>query len=201
MSNSQATSGGSTGRDALELERLALENQKLRAELERRPGVWEGLQRMSPLLGSLLAIIAFVFGVIQYIDQQDKERRTRENELQRQAMARDQEFMKPLWERELSTYFLTSETVATIAGTTDAAKRRAAEEQFWRLYRGPLVILETQTLSGAMKAFGTCLDGTERCSPGEFNDRSLAVSSAIQLAIEAHAALRLSDFSKGKFQY
>ena len=88
-------------RDALELERLALENQKLRAELNGRTTVWEGLQRTSPLLGSLLAIVAFVFGVIQYNDQQNKERATRENELQLQAMARDQEFIKPLWEREL----------------------------------------------------------------------------------------------------
>jgi hypothetical protein len=188
-------------RDALETERLALENQKLRAELERRPNVWDGLQRLSPLLGSLLAIAAFVFGVVQYVGQQERERKTREDELRRQAAARDQEFMKPLWEREISTYFLVSETVAAIAGTSDPAKRREAEERFWQLYRGPLVILETKALSGAMVAFGRCLDGTERCSPGELHNRSLAVSSAIQLALEEHAALRLSEFSKGKYQY
>ena len=202
MTDSTATGTGSTNRDSLELERLALENQKLKAELERmRPNVWDGVQRLSPFLGSLLAVAAFVFGVVQYVGQHERELNTREVELRRQAAARDQEFMKPLWERELATYFLTSETVATIATTPDAAKRRSAEEQFWRLYQGPLVILETKALSEAMVAFGKCLDGTEQCSTGELRNRGLAVSSAIQLAIQEHAELRLSEFSKGKFQY
>ena len=144
---------------------------------------------------------AFVFGVVQYVDQHQRELATRENELARQAAARDQEFMKPLWERELATYFLASETVATIARSADVAKRRSAEEQFWRLYEGPLVILETKALAGAMVSFGKCLDGTERCPEEQLRSRGLAVSSAIQEAIQEHADLRLSEFSKDKFQY
>jgi hypothetical protein len=189
-------------KDALEVERLALENRKLKAELDRmRPSVWDGIQRLSPLLGSALAVAAFVFGVFQYLEQQDRELATRENELARQAAARDQEFMKPLWERELATYFLTSETVATIVKTTDAVERRAAVDQFWRLYAGPLIILETRALSSAMVSFGTCLEGTQSCSGQQLHDRGLAVSSAIQEAIQEHADLRLSEFSKDKFQY
>jgi len=202
MTDQNAGSPGEMSRDSLEVERLALENQKLRAELDRmRPSLWDGIQRLSPLLGGLLAVAAFVFGVIQYVEQRQRELATRENELARQAAARDQEFMKPLWERELATYFLTSETVATLAATTDVTKRREAEEQFWRLYAGPLVILETKELSGAMVLFSRCLDGTERCSDAELRKRSLAVSSAIQQAIQEHADLRLSEFSKDKFQY
>jgi hypothetical protein len=52
-----------------------------------------------------------------------------------------------------------------------------------------------------MVAFGRCLDETDDCSMRELNDRSLAVSSALQLAIQEHAALRLSEFSQDKFQY
>jgi hypothetical protein len=197
-----AASPKAVSRDALELERLALENQKLRIELQRaRPNVWEIIQRLSPLLGGMLAVAAFLFGILQYVDQQKRELNTRENELARQAAARDQEFMKPLWERELTTYFLTSDTVATIATTADAAKRRSAEDQFWRLYHGPMVILETTTLSGTMKAFGRCVDNTEHCSVGELKNRALAVSSAVQQAIQDHSVLRLSEFSKNKFQY
>jgi hypothetical protein len=191
-----------TSKESLELERLALENRKLRTELDRmRPSVWDSIQRLSPLLGSALAVAAFLFGVVQYVEQQKREVATRENELARQAAARDQEFMKPLWERELATYFLTSETVATIARSADGPARRTAVDLFWRLYQGPLVIFETKTLSDAMVAFGNCLDGTEACSDGQLKDRGLEVSSAIQLAIQEHADLRLSEFSKGKFQY
>jgi hypothetical protein len=189
-------------RTTLELDRLALENEKLKLELARmRPSAWDALQRLSPLLGGVLALAAFVFGVIQYVEQRQRELATRETELARQAAARDQEFMKPLWERELAAYFLASETVATITRTSDAVRRRAAEEQFWQLYAGPLVILETKALSGAMVRFGHCLDGTESCSQSELRDRGLAVSSAIQQAIQEHAQLRLSEFSKDKFQY
>jgi hypothetical protein len=191
----------SHSRESLELERLALENQKLRAELERRPSFWDRLQRISSSFAGLLAIAAFLFGVWQYVQQQNKELAARENELRKQSAARDQEFMKPLWDRELAAYLLASETVATIAGMREGAKRREAEEKFWMLYRGPLVIFETKALSSAMVDFGRCLNGTEQCSESDLNDRALAVSSAIQVAIEQHAALRVSEFSKDKFQY
>lgn len=200
MADEQPT--GKSTRDALELERLSLEVQKLRTEVERsQPGLWNAIQRVSPLVGTLLAVAAFLFGVIQYIGQQTRELAAREHELARQAAARDQDFMKPLWERELTTYFLASDTVGTIATTSDAVKRRAAVEQFWRLYQGHMVILETTALSGAMVAFGECLDGTMDCSPYELKDRALAISTAIQHAIEDHASRRLSEFSKDKFQY
>jgi hypothetical protein len=52
-----------------------------------------------------------------------------------------------------------------------------------------------------MVAFGDCLDGTETCSESQLQNRGLAVSSAIQQAIQEHADLRLSEFSKDKFQY
>jgi hypothetical protein len=196
------TASGAARKESLEIERLALENEKLKADLARaRPSVWDSIQRLSPLLGGLLTVAAFVFGVVQYVEQRQRELASRDLELMRQAAARDQEFMKPLWERELATYFLTSETVATIVRTADHAVRRAAEEQFWRLYSGPLVILETKALSGAMVAFGRCLDGTERCTVDELRDRGLAVSSAIQQAIQEHSNLRLSEFSRDKYQY
>ncbi len=187
---------------SIEMERLVLENDKLRAELDRlRPSIWQTIERLSPLFGGLLAVAAFVFGVIQYVEQQRRALATRQTELARQAAARDQEFMRPLWERELTTYFRTSEVVATIARSSDVAKRRAAEEEFWQLYQGPLVILETKSLSAAMVSFGRCLDGTEQCSEPVRRNRALSVSSAIQQAIQEHAALRLSEFSRNKFQY
>jgi hypothetical protein len=189
-------------RDSLELERLALENRKLRAELDRtRPSVWDRIERLSPLLGGALAVAAFLFGVLQYVQQQERELAARNNEVAKQAAARDQEFMKPLWEREIATYFQASEAVATIATTRDEAVRRTAETEFWKLYHGPLVILETKDLSGAMQAFGNCLAKTEVCSDAEIRKRALAVSSAIQAALQEHADRRLSEFSKDKFQY
>jgi hypothetical protein len=109
--------------------------------------------------------------------------------------------MRPLWEREIATYFRASEVVATIATAGDRPARDSAKVEFWKLYHGPLVILETKALSGAMVAFGNCLDGTESCPESEMRNRALAVSSAIQQAVEEHAVRRVSEFSKDKFQY
>jgi hypothetical protein len=64
-----------------------------------------------------------------------------------------------------------------------------------------MVILETMALSAAMVAFGECLDGSQDCASPELKDRALAISTAIQHAIQDHASRRLSEFSKDKFQY
>jgi hypothetical protein len=189
-------------KESLEVARLILENRKLEAELARMPATgWEAVHRLAPVLGGLLTAAAFLFGVYQYVQQQDRALAARDDEMRREAAARDQEFMRPLWEREIATYFRTSEVVAMIATSGDRLVRDSAKAEFWKLYHGPLVILETKALSGAMVAFGNCLDGTETCPELEVRSRALAVSSAIQQAVEEHAARRVSEFSKDKFQY
>jgi hypothetical protein len=189
-------------RESLELERLRLENRKLEAELRQASATtWDRLQRLGPSLSGLLAVAAFLFGVYQYREQQDRTLVARAEEQRRESAARDQEFMRPLWERELATYFRTSEVVATMATTHNQTELRTAEAEFWKLYVGPLVILETKPLSDAMVLFGRCYDGTERCDGPAVRHRALAVSTAIQQAVEEHASRRLSEFSKDKYKY
>lgn len=190
-------------RATLELERLSLENGKLRLELDEaaRTGVWKWAGRLSPLLATMLAVAGFVFGVVQYTAQQRETRTAAQEQSRRELEARDRDFMKPLWERELGMYFRASEVAATIATTRDRAKREAAEEEFWRLYEGPLVIVEGKALSGAMKTFGACLSSADACGSDELRKRSRALASVIQETIQEAAALRLSEFSRNKFQY
>lgn len=190
-------------RATLELEHLALENRKLKIELEKalNPNLWDRIGRLSPLLATLLAVVGFLFGVWQYVDQQEAGRKAGQLQEQRELEARDRDFMKPLWEKELELYFRAANVVATIATTRDSSKRGAAEAEFWRLYQGPLVVVENKALSGAMVHFGNCLNGTEKCTSDELVSRSRALASTIQGTIEESARLRLSEFSKNKFQY
>ena len=190
-------------RATLELEQLSLENKKLRLELDEaaRTDVWKWAGRLSPLLATVLAVAGFLFGVLQFTAQQKATQHAVEEQSKRELEARDRDFMMPLWERELELYFRTSDVVATIATSTDPAKRTAAEQEFWRLYEGPLIIVEEQALSGAMKQFGNCLSGTEQCANGELRKRSRALASVIQKTIEKAATRRLSEFSQNKFQY
>jgi hypothetical protein len=198
-----AASHAPEDRAALELNRLSLENQKLMLDVAcaRQRRRWQWLESASPLLATLAAVAGFLFGVFQYAGQQNASREAAAAQEKRELEARDRDFMKPLWEKELSLYFQAADAAATIATTGDATKRRAAEAEFWRLYQGPLVIVESKKLSGAMVRFGSCLDGSETCSEEELKSRSRAIGSSIQDTIEESAALRLSEFSQNKFQY
>jgi hypothetical protein len=46
---------------------------------------------------------------------------------------------------------------------------------------GPTVVVETKDVSGAMNAFGQCLDGSEKCSGGEIQDRSFKLASTLEI--------------------
>ncbi len=190
-------------RTVLELEKLALENRKLKLQLDKEldGDFWSWVGRMSPLLATLLAVAGFLFGVKQYVDQQQASRNAALLQERRELEARDRDFMKPLWEKELQLYLRASEIVATIATTKDPQKRRAEEAEFWKLYQGPLIVVEDKRLSGAMVRFGKCLNGEEECREEELKNRSRSLASTIQETIEEAARVRLSEFSKDKFQY
>jgi len=64
----------------------------------------------------LLAMLGFGFGIYQYREQQAENRKAAEVESRKEREAaderneqerksRDREFMKPLWEKQLNTYF------------------------------------------------------------------------------------------------
>jgi hypothetical protein len=149
------------------------------------------IAQFTPLVTGLVAVLGFPFGVFQYRKQQ---------KLNRDAAAesRDREFYRPLWEKQLALYFDASEAAATIATSSDPEARRQAEAKFWMLYSGPLVVVESPEVSGAMKNFGKCLEDETR---GGIQELSLALASAFQISLTHGADLRLVEFSKGKFDY
>jgi hypothetical protein len=193
---------------ASENEKLALECEKLRAEireLESPKGWSDKLSRHSTLVSMLLAIFGFIFGFVQYGAQQEANRKTEEAQAEQERRIRDREFMKPLWEKQLTTYFEASQAAATIATSTDPKEGEAARNNFWMLYQGPLVIVESPSVSAAMKAFGQVLATGTNQSPGTTNKDlatlSRELASAFQESLIEGANLRLDEFRKGKFDY
>ena len=111
-----------------ENDKLALECEKLRAEireLESPKGWSDKLSRHSTLVSMLLAIFGFIFGFVQYGSQQEANRKTEEAQAEQERRIRDREFMKPLWEKQLATYFEASQAAATIATSTDPQGTRS----------------------------------------------------------------------------
>ncbi|MEK6324617.1 MAG: hypothetical protein AABN33_23500 [Acidobacteriota bacterium] len=199
----------------LQLDRLRLETEKLRLEvasLRRESARPPSLSSYVPLISVLVTVAGFGFGIYQYRAQQIQNRESQErlahqeSEAREKQSARDKEnaqreFMKPLLDKQLSLYFEASSTAATIVKTTDEAERKKAINSFWRLYYGPLVIVESTEVSGAMKIFGHCLDGTEQCDEQELGDRALALATSLQKTLLNSWNMKPEDFTKDKFQY
>ncbi len=198
----------------LGLVKLRLENERLSLEIEslkRGRNHLIALTDYIPLITVLVTIAGFSFGIYQYRAQQienriseetlaRQEREAREAQAQKDNDTAQRDFMKPLLEKQLSLYFEASSAVSTIATTADSSEREKATNTFWHLYYGPLVIVETEKVSGAMKRFGKCL-GEDSCSKDEMNKRSLALATALQEAMLKSWNLKPEDFTQDKFKY
>lgn len=199
----------------LSLEKLRLENERLRLEIasmKRGRNHLISLTDYIPLITVLVTVAGFGFGIYQYRAQEienrksqellaRQEREDREVQLQKDKDTTQRDFMKPLLEKQLSLYFEASSAAATIATATDSSEREKAINAFWRLYYGPLVIVETREVSEAMKSFGKCLNGEESCSKTEMSNRSLALATSFQEAMLKSWNLKPENFTQDKFKY
>jgi hypothetical protein len=190
---------------AAQLDKCLLECQRLKADLSehnRGKSFPESIARHGPWLSMFLAVLGFGFGVWQFGDQQEKNRNAAIDQANRDRDTKDREFMKPLWERQLAVYFQAADAAAVIATATNSAIRAEAEQKFWSLYYGPLVIIETTNVAAAMKSFGSSLLGRDPAAgKTELQDRSLQLATQFQIALTNASSLRLIDFSMGKFLY
>jgi hypothetical protein len=179
-----------------ELERLQLENERLRLELaERRHKPWYHLPtQIVPVVSALLAIAGFAFGIWQYAKEQAKNRE------EQQAVAQ-RELMKPWLESQREIYAQALSAAAGAANTSDAKARSLAADDFFRLYKGKMILVETKPVSDAMVSFGQCLDGTTECDRSEMNSRCNVLATAMADSMAATARMTFKEFEANKFKY
>lgn len=162
---------------------LQLRLEKLRLEIQemKRSQAWNRrLGQLLPVISSLLPVMALLFAVQQFNQQQKMATAALNRQTDADSLAMERAFMQPVLERQMDTYFEASAAAATYGSTDNPEEKRKARDAFWRLYWGPLVMLESPEVSQAMKHFGACLNGFELCSPKELQDRSLVLSSSLQ---------------------
>ncbi|HUR33305.1 MAG TPA: hypothetical protein VM032_05885 [Vicinamibacterales bacterium] len=198
-----ANATGTPAPASLESRKLALEVEKLGLDIAsmRRVQRFELALRLMPSLAVIVTVLGFGFSVLQYTGEQAKDRKAVEEQAIRSAEASQREFMKPLLDKQQELYFEAATAAAVIASSPDLAARRQAEARFWTLYWGPLVMVESTEVSGAMKAFGRCLSGEEQCSSSDLQGRSLTLASALETSILKTWNARPDDFVKGQFVY
>jgi hypothetical protein len=185
-----------TDRDAAlkiaQLEQVQLENEKLKLELQdlrRGPSIAGKIGgQLIPAITTLLAIGTFWWGIHQYSNEQKDNRATAERE-----------FMKPWLENQREIYMRALNAAAVLATTDDVAKHAEAQAEFWRLYYGKMVVVETTHVSGAMKEFGAGL--TSHLQKDEMSKRSLALGSVMAESMAATARMTFREFADNQFKY
>ena len=203
----EATTAGDNLERSLQLaqlEQVQLENEKLKLELaEPRKGKpWYNiLTQMVPIVTALVAVAGFWWGVVQYQQQQTKNLEVQERQSVRNQEIAEHEFMKPWLESQREIYLQALSNAATVANSDDPEKLKQATEEFWKLYHGKMILVETKSVSGAMVHFGDCLDGTHTCSKAEMNIRSRALATAMAESMAATAKMTFKEFVANQFRY
>jgi hypothetical protein len=190
--------------EALQLQHTQLLNEKLAQDLakERRQPAWYQLPtQLVPIVTALVSVAGLLWGVVQYTNEQQKNRVDREKQSLREQETAEREFMKPWLESQRAIYLETLGAAATAANCNRPNERAIAEEAFWRAYQGRMILVETKQVSGSMKEFGFCLDQTETCSPAEKNKRVRALASAMAESMATTAKMSYQQFAQNQFRY
>jgi hypothetical protein len=113
------------------------------------------------------AVIVFAWGVFQFY---------RSTELS---------FRKPYWEKLLALYVDACSCAAAMGTTTSEAEWNAARATFWKLYYGPLCLVEDQKVEEAMVELGTVLESMtfESRMPNVLTSLSLELAYACRNSI------------------
>jgi len=192
-------------RQLAQLEQIRLQNEKLGLELAdvRKGKPWyHVLTQLVPIVTALIAIAGFWWGLIRYQDEQQKNRLEQQKQSLREEESREREFMKPWLESQRETYQQALSAAATVANSDNAQRQRQAAEEFWRLYQGKMILVETKTVSDAMVDFGHCVENSRiTCTRSEMNDLSRALATAMAESMAATAKMTFKEFAANQFKY
>jgi hypothetical protein len=124
------------------------------------------------------------------------------NEMTKSNDAREMEFRRPFWEKQINLYFEASSAVSVMANSTDISEKRKAEEKFWQLFYGPLVIVEDANVEKAMIAISThlndCRADPDSCQDYRLKNLSLSLASTCKESIGRSWKIKLEQL-KGKY--
>ena len=183
---------------------LELKLEKLRLEIDemKRNGRWNRrFGRFVPVFSALIPVLALLFAVQQFKQQQVATTAALDRQTKSDALAAQRAFMQPVIARQMNTYFEASAAAATLASSQNTDERTKARDEFFRLYWGPLVMLESPQVSGAMNAFKVCLDEENGCDAADFQKRALYLSSWLQTDLFQSWKLSPESYAERSINY
>ena len=123
--------------------------------------------------------------------------------------SREKEFRISYWDKQMSLLFDATETTAKIATlATNNPEREEAVKDFWKLYWGPMTVVESKCehcdpVDQAMMNFGRCLidpaesNPKDTCSANELEQRSIALGKAARDSIGSSWDKKLELLTRG----
>jgi hypothetical protein len=176
-----------------QLEQLRLTNEKLKLEIDqlKKPGRSQPtLLQFLPVVTALVAVSGFLWGVAQYVREQKA--------IQSRA---EREFMKPWLESQHEIYLQALSFAATVTNSDKPTDKKQATYEFWRLYQGKMILIETKAVSDAMGKFGECLQYDGACTQTEMIRRVQSLASEMAESMAATAKMNYEDYSANQFKY
>ena len=125
----------------------------------------QNLETWIKALSLLGGVIAFCWGVLQFIATQNA-----------QAETRRIEATKPFLERQLKLYTEATQAASALATSKKADELDAANKKFWSLYWGELALVEDKKVEAAMVQLGRALE--EGSVGQQLQQHSLALAHA-----------------------
>src|SRR5512145_1336097 len=154
-----------------QLEKLQLENEKLKQELKDRgkSKPWHAvLVQFVPFISALVAVAGFLWGVYQYQAQQTRNLDAQKLESEREQETAQQDLMRPWLENQRDIYLQALTAASAVANTDDPEELKRAKVEFWNLYHGKMILVETDEVKNKMINFGICINNA--CNRAKLNE-------------------------------
>src|SRR5690349_757200 len=159
------------------------------------------LSNMVPIITALVSVAGFLWGVYEFTSEQAKNRDAETAQQKREADLAERELMKPWLESQRQIYSQSLSAAAIVANSADSEKVKTATEEFFELYQGQMILVETKDVSAAMVGFGKCLNGSDQCSRADMNTRCRALGTAMATSMARTAKMTYQEFASNQFRY
>ena len=186
----------------VQLEKLQLENEKLRQELKERgkSKPWHAvLVQFVPFVSALVAVAGFLWGVYQYQAQQTRNLEAQRLQSERELETAQRDLMKPWLDNQREIYLQALTAASTVANAGNSEELNQAKAEFWNLYHGKMILVETQTVAEGMVHFGNCINSG--CNNAKLNEQLHQLATAMANSMAATAQMTYEEFSANQFKY
>jgi hypothetical protein len=185
-----------------QLEKHKLENAKLKQELQGqgKPKPWHVvLIQFVPIISALVAVAGFLWGVYQYQAQQTRNLAAQKLQSERELETAQRDLMRPWLDSQREIYLQALTAASTVANASDPEELKRAKTEFWNLYHGRMILVETQEVADGMIRFGNCINSG--CNSSKLNEQLHQLATAMANSMAATAQMTYAEFSANQFQY